>query len=70
MFVNGSVFVVTLAKKLKLVTAKHIPNCTSYQLSKILNKVIKLYGIGFYYACITDGRIVQERGGQFGKVRS
>ena len=43
MFVNVNSFMITSASNLKFVTAEHIPSQTSYQLSEILNKVIKLY---------------------------
>ena len=46
MFVNRSVFMVTSSRKIKYVTVKRIPSQTSEQRSKILNKLIKLYGKG------------------------
>ena len=43
MFVNLNSCMITSASNLKFVTAEHIPSRTAYQLSEILNKVIKLY---------------------------
>ena len=42
--VNGTALLITSARKNKFVTVKHIPSRTEYQLGKILNKTIKLYG--------------------------
>ena len=52
MFVNGTAFLVTSAIKFKLATLKHIPRRTADQLSKISNKVIKLYGRGYLFICV------------------
>ena len=61
MGVNGNGFMITSARKLELLSAKHIPNHTAGQISKRLNKVIKFYGRGgFYYTCYTDRHGVQE----------
>ena len=38
--------------KLKFVTGKHIPSQKAGQISKILNKVIKLYERGCFMICI------------------
>ena len=43
-FVNVNSFMITSARKLRFVTVEHTPSQTSDQLSKSLNKVIKLYG--------------------------
>ena len=43
-FVNGNTFMITTARKLKYTTVEHIPIKTANQLSKSLNKAIKLYG--------------------------
>ena len=40
------------ARKLKFVKVEHIPSQTSKQLSKSLNKVIKLYGRGGFIICL------------------
>ena len=46
MFVNGVAFLVTLSRKLRLVTAEHIPTRTAAQLSSSLNKIVRLYQRG------------------------
>ena len=46
MFVNGNMFMITSARKLKFETVEHIPIETSDHLQKSLNIVIKLNGIG------------------------
>ena len=46
MFVNGYGLMVTSAWKVRLVTVEHITSQIDEQLSKFLNKVIKLYGRG------------------------
>ena len=43
-FFNVNEFMITSARKLKLVTVEHIWSQIDEQLSKSLNKVIKLYG--------------------------
>ena len=56
MFFNGNSFVIALARKLKLVTAKHIPSLTEGQFRKSLNKVIKLYRlVGFIIQVLQMG---------------
>ena len=45
-FFNGNVSMITSGRKLKFVIFEHTPSQTSKQLSKSLNKVIKLYGRG------------------------
>ena len=52
MFVNGTALLVTSEIKFKLATLKHIPRRTADQLSKISNKVIKLYGRGYFFICV------------------
>ena len=49
MFVNGYDLMVTSARKVRLVTVEHITSQIDEQLSKILNKVIKLYGRGDFH---------------------
>ena len=52
-FFKGSMFVIVPARKLKFVAVKHIPSQTVQQISKILNKVIKLYvRVGFIISVI------------------
>ena len=46
MFVNLNLFMITSAKKIEFATVGHIPSQTDEQISKILNKVINLYGRG------------------------
>ena len=46
MFVNLNYFMIESARKLKFVTVEHIPSLTAEKISKNLNKVINLYGIG------------------------
>ena len=46
MFVNGTAFLFTSERKIKFLKVKHTPSQTVYQLSKSLNKVIKLFGQG------------------------
>ena len=46
MFVIRNAFMIKSARKLNSVTIKCIPRQTSGNIIKILNKVIKLYGIG------------------------
>ena len=53
MFFNRGFFKVISSRKLKSATVEHIPSQKSDQLSKILNKVIKLYGIGGFHSCMT-----------------
>ena len=45
-FVDGNVFIIISARKLKFMTVEHIPSQTVEQLSKSLNKNMKLYGRG------------------------
>ena len=45
-FVNSVPFLVTLLRKIKLQTVKHVPNCTDVLLSSSLIKVIKMYQMG------------------------
>ena len=51
-FVNGNTFMITSARNIKFVTVNHIPSQTSDHLSKILNKVINLYGRGGFIICV------------------
>ena len=43
MFVNGNASVITSARKITFMTVEHILSQKAEQLSKILNKLIKLY---------------------------
>ena len=45
-FVDGNVFIIISVRKLKFMTVEHIPSQTVEQLSKSLNKNMKLYGRG------------------------
>ena len=48
MFFNVNLFTIMSTRKLELVTFKHISSWTGVHLSKILNKLIKLYiGVSF-----------------------
>jgi hypothetical protein len=42
-FVDGMAFLITLSRKIKFVTAKHLPMRTATSLSKHLNQVIQVY---------------------------
>ena len=44
LFFNGGLFIITSSRKMKFVTVKIIPSQTADNISKILNKVINLYG--------------------------
>ena len=44
MFFSGNGFMIKPARKKKFVTVEHIPSQTAEKISKILNKVIKIYG--------------------------
>mgnify|MGYP000854466914 CR=1 FL=1 len=46
MFVNGVAFLMTLSRRIRLVTAKHIPTRTAKQLSSSLDKIVRLYTLG------------------------
>ena len=52
MFVSGNAFMITSSKKLKFLTFDHISSQTADHLSKILNKVIKLYGRGGFIVVV------------------
>ena len=43
MLVNGLLFLITLYGKIKMFTAKYIPNQTYAQIIRSLNKIVKLY---------------------------
>ena len=43
MFVNGLPFLIPLSRKIKMFTAKYIPNRTAAQMISCLNKIVKLY---------------------------
>ena len=47
-FANRTAFLTISARKIKFVTTKKLPNRTAEQISKDLNKVIKLYGQGAF----------------------
>ena len=42
-FVNGVPFLVTLSRKIRLLTAEHIPSCTVKQLGISLMKIVNFY---------------------------
>ena len=46
MFINGNGFMITPERKLKFITVDQIPSQTADQISKRLNRVVKLYGGG------------------------
>ena len=46
MFVNGIPFLVTLLRKIKMLTAEYLPSCTAKQLSSSLTKIVKVYARG------------------------
>ena len=46
MFVNGVAFLMTLSRRIRLVTAEHIPTRTAKQLSSSLDKIVRLYTRG------------------------
>ena len=46
MFVNGVEFLTTLSRKIRLITAEHIPSPTEKQLGILLNTIVKLYRRG------------------------
>ena len=46
MSANGNASMITSLRRMNFVTVEHIPSQKSEQLSKNLNKVIKLYGRG------------------------
>ena len=52
MFVNGNVFMVLSVRKIKLLTVEHIQILTAEQITKILNKMINLYGRGVFIVCV------------------
>ena len=60
MFVNRNVFMVTPARKLKFLTVEHIPSQKSQQLSKTLDKLIKLYGRGGFIIFVILGYMDSE----------
>ena len=43
MFVNGIPFLVTLSRKIKMLTAEYLPSRTAKQLSSSLTKIVKVY---------------------------
>ena len=46
MFVNVVAFLTTLSRKIRLVTAEHIPSRTAKQLGSLFKKIVKLYARG------------------------
>ena len=46
MFVNGIPFLVTLSRKIKMLTAEYLPSRTAKQLSSSLTKIVKVYARG------------------------
>ena len=51
-FVNGNVFTMTLARRIKCETVENITSQKSYQPSKSLNKVIKIYERSGLFICM------------------
>ncbi len=43
-FVDGTAFLMTVARRIKFVTAEHVPVRTALQLSKHLKRVLEVYG--------------------------
>jgi hypothetical protein len=43
-FVDGTAFLMTVARRIKFVSAEHVPSRTGAQLSKHLKRVIEVYG--------------------------
>jgi hypothetical protein len=63
-FVNGTAFLMTVARRIKFVTAEHVPSRTGAQLSKHLKRVIEVYGrAGFRVRTILMD-------GEFEKIKS
>ena len=52
LFVNGEKFLITASINLKFATVKNTSSRTADQISKILNKVIKLYVQGGFIICV------------------
>ena len=47
-FVDGTAFLMTVSRRLKFVTAEHVPVRTGTQLSKHIKRVLEVYGrVGF-----------------------
>ena len=58
MFVNETALLITSETKLKFVAVNNIPSQTEYNISKSLNKVIKLYGQRvFLNTCDNGGNV-------------
>ena len=51
MFVNGIPFLMTLSRKIRLVTAKYLPTRMGKQLGSSLTKVVSLYAQGGFTVC-------------------
>ena len=52
MFLNGIPFLVTLSRKIKILTAEYLPSCTAKQLSSSLIKIVKVYAQGGFIVCL------------------
>ena len=52
MFVNGLLFLINLSRTIKNFTTKYIPNQTSAQLIRSLNKTVKLYSRNRFFVNI------------------
>ena len=46
MFVNGMPLLITLSRRIRLLTVEHIPSRTVNQLGSSLNKIVNLYDPG------------------------
>ena len=51
MFVNGAPFLMTLSRKIRLVTAKYLQPWMAKQLGSLLTKVVNLYARGGFTVC-------------------
>ena len=65
MFVNGMPFLITLSRRIRLLTVEHIPSRTAKQLSSSLTKIVNLYARGGFVVNVVlmhqeFGKIVDE----------
>ena len=51
-FVNSITFLVTLPRKIRIITVEHVPTTTEVQLAKSLMNIVKLYGRGGFVICL------------------
>ncbi len=42
-FVDGTAFLITMSRRIKFMTAEHVPMCTAKSLAKHINQVINVY---------------------------